>query len=568
MSHLSRGWPALLALALSLSASRAAAAPGAESEDPVLRALVLEIERTMGAAAATDPAPYYLAVEVTETESVQIAAEEGALQGYVPMHGRWVDVDVRVGGPQLDSTHPLRSGQDRRRGHGRALVISDDVDVIRRGIWREVDARFVEAQERWAKVESDQQVLVDEEPADDLAATDPIVDIGPAASLDLDLARWEGTVRRASALLAGSTVVHDGSVKLSAEAVTHRFVSSEGTRLRHGRCYLRLLVHVDTMAEDGEELALSHSWDAADVSGLPGDDEILARVRELEALLAQLREAPPQDPYTGPAILTGRAAAVFFHEILGHRLEGHRLKRIDDAQTFREMVGQPILPGFLSVVDDPQLTREAGQDLRGHYTFDSQGERARRVELVEDGILTDFLQSRSPVRQGERSNGHGRRQRGNDAVSRQGNLIVEASSTVDEAGLRQALLKRVAEAGLEYGLLVDEISGGFTLTGRRMPNAFNVKVVVGYRIYVDGRPDELVRGLDLIGTPLVTFGRIELAGDRPEVFNGSCGAESGWVPVSAIAPSLLVGEVETQRKPRGQQTPPLLPPPVAEGVEP
>ena len=139
--------------------------------------------------------------------------------------------------------------------------------------------------------------------------------------------------------------------------------------------------------------------------------------------------------------------------------------------------------------------------------------------------------------------------------------------TVDVA-LAEGICSRAADAGLEYGLLVDDISGGFTLTGRRMPNAFDVKVVVGYRVYVDGRPDELVRGLDLIGTPLVTFGRIELAGDRPEVFNGSCGAESGWVPVSAIAPSLLVGEVETQRKPRGQQTPPLLPPPVAEGVEP
>ena len=129
MSQLSRGWPALAALVLSLFTASAAAAPGAETDDPVLRALVLEIGRAMGEAVTTDPAPYFLAAEVTETESVQISAEEGALQGYAPKRGRWVDVDVRVGGPQLDSTHPLRSGQDRRRGHGRALVISDDVDV-------------------------------------------------------------------------------------------------------------------------------------------------------------------------------------------------------------------------------------------------------------------------------------------------------------------------------------------------------------------------------------------------------------------------------------------------------
>jgi len=556
----------LVLLLLSPGSAWAEPAP-AEPTDPVLRAAVLEVERIVSEGSAQDPPPYFLAVEITDTESVQITAEEGALQGYAPKRSRWVDVDVRVGSSRLDSTHPLRSGQDRRRRHGRALVLSDDEDVLRRGIWREVDGRFVEAQERWAKVESDAQVLVEEEPAEDLSATDPVVDVGPVASLDLDLARWEQTVKLASALLADSRVVHDGSVKLSAEAVTRRFVSSEGTRVRHGRAYLRLNVHLDTLADDGEELSVSQSWDAATAAGLPSDEEILGRVRELEDLLERLREAPLQDPYTGPAILSGRASAVFFHEILGHRLEGHRLKRVDDAQTFRDMVGQPILPDFLSVIDDPGLRHAAGEDLRGHYTFDNQGEPAARVVLVDGGVLTDFLQSRSPVRQGQRSNGHGRRQKGQDAVSRQGNLLIEATRTVDEAALRRALLERVEEAGLEYGLRIDEISGGFTLTGRKMPNAFDVKVVVGHRIYVDGRPDELIRGVDLIGTPLVTFGRIEAAGARPQVFNGSCGAESGWVPVSAVAPALLVGEVETQRKAKGQQTPPLLPPPAGEEVE-
>jgi len=552
---------------LSAMAHGPAGAAEPEASDPVLEALVAEIDRAMAELQNVDPPPYYLAAEVTETDSVSMSAEEGGLQGYRPELGRWLDVDVRVGRPELDSTHPLRSGRDRTRRHGRALTVSDDVGVIQRGIWRELDARFVEAQERWAKVESDQQVLVEEEPAEDLAATDPVTDLRPPAAMELDLARWEAVLRSASAVLAKSEVAHDGAVKLSATSHTRWFVSTEGTRIRDARTYLRLSINVDTMASDGEELSLHHSWNAASEAGLPPEDEVVAAVREMEALLAELREAPAQDPYTGPAILSGRAAAVFFHEILGHRLEGHRLKRVDDAQTFRDMVGEAILPTFLSVTDDPTVPRLGDQDLNGHYLYDSQGVPASAVSLVDDGILVDFLQSRSPVHKGDRSNGHGRRQRGYDAVTRQGNLMVTASRSDPFDALREELLRGVERAGLEYGLQIEDISGGFTLTGRTMPNAFDVKVVIARRVFADGRPDELIRGIDLIGTPLVTFGQIEMAGTEVEVFNGRCGAESGWVPVSATSPALLVGEIETQRKSRAQLTPPLLPPPTRGGEE-
>ena len=81
---------------------------------------------------------------------------------------------------------------------------------------------------------------------------------------------------------------------------------------------------------------------------------------------------------------------------------------------------------------------------------------------------------------------------------------------------------------------------------------------VVYRVYTDGRPPELVRGVDLIGTPLAAFGKIVAASDTVDVFNGMCGAESGSVPVSASSPSLLVSEVEVQKKAQSQETLPIL----------
>jgi len=370
----------LAAVLLFAGAARAQdAAPTDDPADAVLQAMDAEVARAMTALADAEPPPYFLALETSQSWSVTIAGEEGALQGYVPAMARWVDVDVRIGSPQLDSTHALRSGRERRSfgRKGRQLVLSDDVSVLQRDMWEAVDTRFVEAQERWGKVESDKQVLVEEDPAEDLAAVEPVQAIHPLAELEFQLPAWEQLVRDASAVLASSQVAFDGSVKLSASAENRWFVSSEGTRLRHGRCFLRLSINLDTVAEDGEELSLHHSWDAADPAGLPDTVTVVAMVAQMEQLLAQLRLATEQEPYSGPAILSGRASGVFFHEIMGHRMEGHRLKRVDDAQTFRDMVGEPILPEFLSVYDDPGLPVFGDQDLRGHYLYDNQGVPAR-----------------------------------------------------------------------------------------------------------------------------------------------------------------------------------------------
>lgn len=556
--------PLLLATILLAVVPRAGAGQAA---DPILDTLTAELGRARTSLASTAPPPYYLACQVTDTRSVSLKAEEGGLQGTSPQRVRILDVDVRVGEPRLDSTHALRGGgSDTTGAGGRALLLTDEPPLLAQGIWRETDRRFLAAQERWARVQSDRQVLVDEEPSWDLAPTEPEQALDPVVDWDLDLPTWEDRLRRASAVLAGSRVSYDGGVQYGAEATTSWFVNSEGTRIRTSGVRHTVSIAVDTVADDGARLELYRSWSARRHQDLPDLDTLTSEVRALDDLLTRLQAAPLQDPYSGPVILSDRASAVFFHEILGHRLEGERLKQVDDAQTLKDLVGQPILPAFLSVVDDPTLGDWNGRDLNGTYRYDNEGVRAQRVTLIEDGILRGFLQSRSPTREGDRSNGHGRRQPGYDATSRQGNLLVLARESVPDTELRKELLRLAKEAGLEYGLYVEDIRGGFTLTGRRIPNAFTVDVQVAWRVWVDGRPDELVRGLDLIGTPLVTLGRIVRAGEVHDVFNGVCGAESGGVPVSAVSPSLLISLVETQRKTRSQMTPNLLPPPTPGGA--
>jgi predicted Zn-dependent protease len=355
----------------------------------------------------------------------------------------------------------------------------------------------------------------------------------------------------------------DGQAGFTSTVNNQYFVNSEGTSVRHGTVQFRLYLVGRTRAEDGMDFQRFESFDAHSIDGLPSEATVRTTVEKIVRDLKALRTAPVVDPYTGPAILSGRASGVFFHEIFGHRIEGQRNKNESEGQTFAKQVNQKILPDFISVVDDPTTEKVGTIDLNGHYTYDDEGVKARPVTVVEDGILRNFLLSRSPVAGFEESNGHGRKQPGYKAVGRQGNLIVKAANTVPMARLREMLIEQARLQGKQFGLLFDDISGGFTLTGRDSPQSFQVTPIMVYRVYVDGRPDELVRGADLIGTPLTSFSKILAASDKVDIFNGYCGAESGYVPVSAASPAILTTQIEVQKKAKSSVRMPLLPAPDA-----
>jgi predicted Zn-dependent protease len=316
-------------------------------------------------------------------------------------------------------------------------------------------------------------------------------------------------------------------------------------------------------ALDGMDLGTMATFEAADPEHLPKLSELEASARQVSSDLEKLIDAPVVEPFVGPAILSGRAAGVFFHEIFGHRVEGQRQRDENEGQTFTRSVGKPVLPDFLSVVFDPTRRAFDGIDLNGWYAYDDEGVKARPVTVVESGILKTFLMSRMPIKGFDHSNGHGRRQPGFDIVARQSNLIVESKNRVPEAKLREMLIAEIKRQAKPYGLYFRDVTSGYTTTRRRGLQAFTVVPVVVFRVYPDGRPDELVRGVDIVGTPLASFSRILATSDHAAVFNGICGAESGNVPVSAISPALLVSEIEVQKKERSLDRPPFLPRPEA-----
>ena len=512
-----------------------------------------------------DPLVYFLAYAVTEQENHSIAASMGTLYNSSERKGRYLDVTVRVGSRKLDNYHRIR-GDFPQFTRGTAIAVEDSPAAIQRALWAETDRLYRLAAQRLINIRTNKEVLVAErEASDDFSAEEPSQFEEEPPMLRFDRLEWTRRAKLWSAEFMKYPGILTSQVSVSAVREVKFLVTTEGTRVRHGRNLSRIAVTAQSKASDGMDLSTGYTYDASDPGRLPDDREVRKQITKVAADLTRLLNAPLVDPYVGPAILSGRAAGVFFHEIFGHRVEGHRLKDESDGQTFARSVGTKVLPDFISVVFDPTKRNGAGEDLNGLYAFDDEGVKARPVTVVEKGIFKTFLMSRTPIPSLGASNAHGRRQPGAEVVSRQSNLIVDSSASVPPQKLRELLIAEVKRQNKLYGYYFEDITGGFTTTERRGIQAFKVIPVVVYRVYADGRKDELVRGADIVGTPLASFAKIVATDDKPEVFNGYCGAESGSVPVSALVPAVLVSELEIQKKDSSRERPPLLPPPTAGG---
>jgi TldD protein len=513
-----------------------------------------------------DPPPYYMDYTVTDEESQSVTAMMGTLESQGKRHLRVLDITLRVGAPELDNYHQV-NGQRGRFTRGDVLPLDDVPDAIRRKVWLDTDRTYRAASRRLIEIKSNQETKVKEaDSSADFSAEPPSVYQEPPPPMGNVDSEWVKRVKKWSADVANSPDVLYSNVNLSVARVSKYMVSTEGTRLLHGRDFASLSMVARGKATDGMDLMALEDFQAADPSHLPPQavlDQAATRVGEK---LSKLVQADAVEPFVGPAILSGRAAAVFFHEIFGHRIEGHRQKDEGEGQTFTKSVGMPVLPSFLSVMFDPTRRTLGGVDLNGYYSYDDEGVKARPVTVVDNGVLKTFLMSRSPIQGVEHSNGHGRRQPGLEVVSRQSNLIVQSTKQVSDQALREMLIAEIKRQNKPYGLLFDEVTGGYTTTQRRGLQAFTVIPLMVYRVYTDGRPDQLVRGVDIVGTPLASFSKILATSDKPEVFNGYCGAESGQVPVSASSPALLVSEIEIQKKQHSQDRPPFLGRPVDLGV--
>ncbi|GEJ56353.1 TldD/PmbA family protein [Anaeromyxobacter diazotrophicus] len=515
-------------------------------------------------------APFFLSYQLKDLRHEEVGGRFGAVVDDLTRHDRRVHADVRVGSYDLDSSSRddvsmFLGPEGQTWSAPRDAPLDDDPQALRNALWLVTDEKYKEALSSYFKKKSKGVYRADDpDRAPSLTREPPQRHVDPVRPFDFDRARWRAEVRRLSGLFRGHPDVFDASVKVTGEKQVRWFTSSEGSALVTEETVYAVHVQAVARAVDGQLLENSRDFYARAEAALPPPDRLEREVRALVLELEALRTAPVVDPYTGPAILAPEATGVLFHEAVGHRLEGERQDDDKEGQTFKGQVGKAILPAFLSVLDDPTQQAEGEVALNGAYAYDDQGVPAQRTVLVEDGVLRTFLLSRRPVKPFTRSNGHGRSQGAMPPIARMGNLVLRSKKQVPMTELKRLLLEEARRQGKPYALVIQDITGGNTNTMSYGYQAFKGTPRLVYRVDVATGKQELVRGVELVGTPLSSVSRVLATGDEVRAFNGYCGAESGYVPVSTVAPAALVSEIELQRVARANERSPILPAPWSE----
>jgi len=542
----------------------------AEPDDKVLAAMTSELAReTQGLALPGYPAPYFLAFRMSDAAVVEVTAKVGAL-----FPGRDADtpirqayVEVRTGDHDFDNfSSPDLSFETylpdfTPTGFG---PIEDEPVALSATLWLLADTRYKEALSTYNRLRGERVYRHEERKPLGFARV-PAVRVRDSISAPPKVPKkdWEKRMKEVSRVFLDAPDIFDSEARFRASYLIDRLVTSEGTEVRVAQAFYEIHVAGFVRTADGRMIDHGVHFYARDLGGLPDQEALMGATRELTAQLLALRSAPTLQPYTGPAILSPLATGVFFHETIGHRLEGERHNKEFEGKTFEEKLGERILPAFLSLVDDPTRATWDGVPLFGAYEVDQEGVKAERTTLIEDGVLKGYLMSRQTTQDVSASNGHGRAAPGAKPMSRMGNLIVASSSAVPYAELKRRLIEEVKAEGKPFGLIIDEIKGGDTNTSTWGYQAFRDVPAIVRKVDPATGAETLVTGVEMVGTPLISLNRIVTMSDRSQVFNGFCGAESGFVPVSAIAPASLFQEIELQRSPEKKERDLLLPAPYA-----
>jgi len=498
------------------------------------------------------PRPYFLSQLLRDDEEWRVEGKFGALTDEAHERRRSGLVDVRVGSYRNDQVRSgaLRDNSTEVESYTMVpLPIGGHLDGVRHGLWRLTESKYREAIDDMLHKKAIELSYLDENSRlPSFGRQKPMVDMSFCDLATPDTEAKRDLVLKASASFKKYPLLRDGSVKWSAGTSVRVFVSSEGTVVSECQSFRTLSLDLWYLSKDGHGLSKSHTWYVTDPEEIPDLTTIRRTIKGLYGQLDALAKAPVLRSFSGPVLLDPRPAGMLVHEALGHRLEGNRLLSSGEGQTFRDALGEQILPPGVSLRDDPRLSHFGGKSLVGHYNYDDEGVPSQCADLVVDGTLRGFLSSRIPIAKRHRSNGHGRSAYNSRAISRMGVTMLEAHDGLSDDELFAAFLEEIRCQHVPYGIRIMEASGGETSTDSYDFQAFLGQIDCAAKVYPDGR-QELVRGVDFVGTPLNAIRGIVGVGRRMEVDNAWCGAESGYVPVTTISPAVLVDELELQQKP-------------------
>lgn len=529
----------------------------------LLRAMQQELTRSKkGLKQRGEPTPFFLSYLLHAKEGLTVWGRYGSVFRSEPQRDADLYAEVRVGSHRLDNSIDggITSDLAQRQSFNWIEGPEDlDPDVLRYALWKLTQHKYDEAlQDFYEK----KKILVEQhlpQRGNAFSVETPLVHFDAVRPVVFPKKRWEAFVRESGLMFRDYRFILDPYVQIRGVNKVRIFANSEGSRFICQDTYYETSLQGWLLGPEGVHLESTRTFYARDADALPTRAQVKAAIAGMARELKELAIAKPLDPYAGPALLSGFACGLVFHEAIGHRLEGERMGSRSEGHTFAQKIGQRILPAGVDVVDDPTLSHFNGTPLHGSYSVDDEGVKAQRAELVEDGVLKSFIVSRQLTDGFRRSTGHGRHERFQDPMARMANLIVSARNGHSWDDLKRLLCEETARRGLPYGIIIRGVTAGETRTDQYDFQAFKGVPTGVYTVDPKTGKETRVRDVTFIGTPLAVIQRILGFGNQADVDNSYCYAESGAVPVATVAPPMLVGELELQRASTRRYRPARLP---------
>ena len=532
------------------------------SDLTVLTAMEQELKRSMKELKLEDyDKPYFMSYLIKENTVNQIMAKFGSLILSENSKTRELFVDVRVGDYQFDNSVNGKSGSSSSYKRNTLLPIENDIDAIRAIIWQITDDTYKKSLTQYFNKKAKKVQEVDKNNLPNFSKEKPSIYIGKELELVFDKKEWEEKIKEISSIVKQYRELDDSSITFTAQKETVFFINSEKSKYITDDILYSINIDLSAISEDGNVINNFGSLHYKNLADIPDLDSIKKEVKKIIDEVYEIKNAKSINPINVPAILESEAAGILFHEAVGHRLEGERQIDETQGQTFSERVGTQIIPTFLSIEDNPSLYDFNSDSLLGYFVYDDQGIRGKKVPLVQKGILKNFLLSRTPVKGFANSNGHGRASNGRAPMARMSNLIIRSENEVSKQELKKLLIQEIKKQNKDFGLIIKKMTGGETNTSSYDFQAFKATPLLLHKVDPDTGEETPVRGVEIVGTPLISINKIIATGNNYKAFNGFCGAESGYVPVSTIAPSILISEIELQKTTSEKEKKPILPPP-------
>lgn len=582
-----------LAVSTLLAASAALLLPQKSDNDPILRAMQDELDRSreLRVVGGGDDAPYFFSYDLTDTNQFHVGAVLGSPVSISNLHYRSPQIEVRVGSYDFDDTGHIFSGRYTGSRFDTSFPLDDDYAALRDALWLATDTAYktaVESMSRKRAALNSAAAQTDKLP--DFSRVEPVKSIQKITRHKVDEAAWTARAVKLSSVFGAVPEVIASGVDLQLlDGVTY-LLTNEGTALRYDDGLALLFARAEGQAPDGMMVRDAVSFQALEPEKLPSDSEMSRRLAAVAGNIHALAHAPTGESFSGPTLFEPEAAAQLLAQLLGDNLRSPRKPLAEPGRNINFIpseletkIGSRILPEWVDIVDDPTQSTWQGKPLAGFYQFDVEGVSGKPVSVVEKGVLKSFLTTRQPIRSSATSNGHARL--GGNYGARSGaisNLFVKTSRSDSLPALKKKLIDMCKERNKPYGMLVRKLDFPFSAGRNELQALAQTGVQSGgstrpisppvlvYRVYPDGR-EELVRGLRFRGVSTRTLRDLVDASQETALFdyvnNGAplaiMGAGGLLAPTSVVAPGLLFEEIEFELPQEQLPKLPVVPPPTS-----